>query len=290
MTKSKLFSKKPAKAALLLFSLAVPFLALLNGCQNQIESTYKEEDIPYVVKEICKDEYSLDVTTERTTNTLWIYAPVEKILHKDYGIKEDKIFDEELSEKLRNILTTIGRVLISSDNTPEFFALVASDIKIGLDYTLIGNILDMKKSYAGFLPWTEANRRYVLGFKVAPEAIGDSKGTHLKFYNIKLEDFLAEQIAQRINAQFQQEGRNKYFQVKKVGGKFRDDAFIFEYDIKQIAATKEKTDIRKEILATIGYLLKSYEFKDFSIIEINDLNLNDKLVLSRTSIYSKAMP
>jgi hypothetical protein len=287
--KSKLFLKKPAKAALLFFSLAVPLLTILNGCQNQIESTYKEEDIPYLVKDICRNEYSLEVTTKRTANTLWIYAPLDKIMHKDYGIKEDKIFDEEMSEKLRQILMTIGRVLISCDNTPEFFALVASDIKIGLDYIIIGNILDMKKSFAGFLPWTEANRRYVIGFKIAPETIGDTEGKHLKFYDIKLGDFLAEQIAQRINVQFQHEGRNKYFKVKKSQGAFRDDKFIFEYDIEQIAGTEQKTDIKKEILETIGYLLKSYEFKDFLVIEINDLASNDKLVLSRVAIWSKAM-
>ena len=290
MTKSKLSLKKPARAALLLFNLTLPLITGLCGCVNPVESTYKEKDIPYVIKKICKEEYSLNVTTQRTGNTLWIYAPLDKILNAEYGVKEDKIFDEEMSEKLRRILTTIGRVLISSDNTPEFYVLVTSDINIGLDHTIIGNTEDMKKSYGGFLPWTEANRRYVIGFKVAPEAIGDTQGTHLKFFDIKLGDFLAEEIAQRIHAQFQQEGRNKYFQVKKVTGRYGDNAFTFGYDIKQIAAEKEATDIKKEILETIGYLLKSYEFKDFTTIEITNLESNDALTLSRESIYSKALP
>lgn len=160
--------KNLVKAALL-FNLAL-YLNLA-GCQSQIEPTYKEKDIPYLVKQICKDEYRLDVTTKRTATTLWIYAPLTKILDKEYGIKEDKIFDEEMLDKLRNILTTIGRVLISSDYTPEFFALLASDINIGIDYIVIGNVLDIKKSYAGFLPWTEANRRYVIKLKLDPKAI-----------------------------------------------------------------------------------------------------------------------
>src|SRR3989338_1193530 len=93
MMRLKLFSMNSVKAALLLFSF---FLYLnLSGCQNSLEPTFKEEDIPELVKQICKDEYKLDVVTERTETTLWIYVPLPKILDKDYGVKEGKIFDEE---------------------------------------------------------------------------------------------------------------------------------------------------------------------------------------------------
>ena len=134
MMKLKPSLKTLARPALLFVSTLS--LLLLSGCSSKIEPTYKEKDIPYLIKKICKDEYNLDVTTQRTHNTLWIYAPMDKILHKDYGLKEDKIFDDEIMDKIRNIITTIGRVLISSDNTPQFFAFLASDIKLGIDYTI----------------------------------------------------------------------------------------------------------------------------------------------------------
>lgn len=286
MMRSKPSLKSLTRTALL-FNL---FLSLtLYGCQGQIESTYKEEDIPYLVKKICKDEYNLDVSTERTSTTLWIYAPLDKILHEEYGIKEDKIFDEEITDKLRNILNTIGRVLISSDNTPEFFALVTSDINIGLDYTIIGNVLDIKKSYAGFIPWTEANRRYVIKFKIAPQAIDDTTGTHLKAYDIRLPGFLAEQIAQRIAVEFQQEGLKKYFKIEKSEGLVSNDTLIFEYAIKQIAEPDKIIDIKKEILDIITYCIKTYDFKDFSMVEINDLTRQDKLLVSRVAIWERTI-
>jgi hypothetical protein len=265
--------KNLVKAALL-FNFLVTIL--LYGCfGNPLEPTYKEKDIPYFVKRICKDEYRLDVTTKRTATTLWIYAPLTKILDKEYGIKEDKIFDEEMLDKLRNILTTIGRVLISSDYTPEFFALLASDINIGIDYIVIGNVLDIKKSYAGFLPWTEANRRYVIKLK------------HLEAHDVKLPDFLSEQIAQRISVQFQEEGRKKYFKVDKVEGKFLNDTFILEYAIQQIAKPDKEIDIKKEILNTVTYCIKTYEFKDFSLLELTDLVRQDKLVLNKAAIWAR---
>ena len=283
--KLKLSLKNSTKAALL-FNLI--FSLLLYGCENQLEPTYKDRDIPFVIKKICKEEYDLDVTTIRTHNTLWVYAPLNKILHKDYdGINKNKIFDEEMSEKLRNILTTIGRVLISSDNTPEFFALLVSDINLGIDYTLIGYTLDIKKSYAEFIPWTEANRRYVMQFKLSPEASGDKIGTHLIAADIRLPDFLAMQIAQRIVILLQDDKFKKYLKIKNVEGKFNEGTFSFDYDIEQIALPDRQIDLKREMLKTIAYCIRTYEFKDFSDVEINDLKMNDKTIFSKAALWEK---
>jgi hypothetical protein len=273
------------KFALLLFSF---FLYInLSGCQNSLEPTFKEEDIPEIVKQICKDEYKLDVITQRSETTLWIYVPLAKILHKEYGIKEGKILDEEMTDKLRNILSTVGRVVLSSNNAPEFFALWASDINIGLDYILIGNVLDIKKSYADSIPFTELNKRYVMKFNINPEAVQDTVGRHMKFYNIRLPDFLAQQMVQRISVKFQEESLKKYFKMEKVDGIFNNDAFILEYSIKPLAKPDKTIDVTEEILDTITYCIKIYEFQDFSRVEINDLVTQDKIVLNKAAILER---
>ena len=276
------------KAALLLFSFSL--YINLSGCQNSLEPTFKEEDIPEHVKQICKDEYKLDVITERTETTLWIYVPLSKILDKDYGVKEGKIFDEEMTDKLRNILSTIGRVVLSSNKTPEFFALWASDINIGLDYIIMGNVLDIKKAYADSLPFTELNKRYVMKFNVNPEAIQDTTGRHLKPYNITLPDFLMQQMVQRMSVQFQEEALKKYFKVEKVDGIFNNNAFILEYSIKPLAKPDKTIDVMKEILNTVTYCIKIYEFQDFSWVEINDLVTQDKIVVNKADILARPLP
>ncbi len=292
MMKSKPSLRNSINSALL-FSLFISIF--LYGCQSNIEPTYKEKDIPSLVIKICKDEYKLDVTTQKTPTTLWIHAPLEKILHKDFGTDGEKVFDEEISEKLRNILTTIGRVLISSDNTPDFFALVASDINLGLDYTIIGNVLDIKKSYAGFTPWTESNKRYVLKFTADPEAINDLTGKHIKAYDITLPDFLANQITQRISIYFQDETQKKYFKIEKIGGKFDSSNFdkgnfIFDYSINQISNPEKKINIAKEILKIIAYCLRTYEFKDFSIVELNDaVSSQNNVILNKEALWAIPM-
>ncbi|HNX81395.1 MAG TPA: hypothetical protein PKL77_04550 [Candidatus Omnitrophota bacterium] len=285
MTKSRQSSRNSGKSGLLLISafLAVSIL----GCSADIKPTYQEKDIPFLVQKICKDEYGLDVTTRRTHTTIWIYAPVEKILHKDYGVKEDKIFDDDISEKLRNILTTIGRVLISSDNSPEFYVLQTSDINLGIDYTMIGSTLDTKKAYAGFLPWTESNRRYVIKFKLAPEAVGDKTGKHVRHYDITMAEFLTDQIAQRVGAAFQEENMKKYFEVKKSEGQFQDKSFRFVYAIKQTGNPPHPVTIRRKIIEIATYCIQTYEFKDFDSIEFVDELSNDALLLNRGAIWAR---
>lgn len=282
-------SLKNTVKPVLLLSL-VPFLIIpLSGCSGQIEPTYKEENIPSAVKQICKDEYNLDVIAKRTATTLWIYAPLSRILRKEYGIKENEIFDEETMEKLRKILSTIGRVLINSDNTPEFFVLLASDINSGLDYVIFGYVLDIKKSYANFIPWTEANRRYVIKFGANPQAIGDKTGSHFQVYDIELPYFLAEQIAQRIAARLQEEDLKKDFTVERLIGRFSNNAFIFEYSIEQTSLTDKKIRALKEMLNIITYCVKTYEFKDFSLVEIKDLVTQDRLVLDKAEIWARSI-
>lgn len=277
--KLKRYLKNSAKAALL-FSLAL--LAL--GCSARIEPSYKEKDIPEVVKRICKDEYNLDVVTIRTGNTLWIYAPLNKILDKDFGAAKDKFFDEEVADKLRNILTTIGRVIISSDKAPEFFALLASDINLGLDYTIIGNVLDTKKSYAGFLPWTEANKRFVINIQANPEAIGDKTGVHLKAYDIKLPDFLAKQIAQRIELNFRQKKNADNFEVTSVVSEFLNKSFTFDLNIKKIGPEAEKIELIDEALKIAAFVIDSYEFKDFEALTLRDLNSNKSITFGKLTL------
>lgn len=286
MMKSKLFLKNSVKSALLLL-VSLTFLFFLSACSGRFEPTYKEKDIPDIVKRICKNEYGLDVTTIRTNTTLWIYAPLDKILHKEYGIKENKIFDDEMAKKLRNILTTIGRVLLSADKTPDFFTLVTSDIQQGYDYVMIGYVLDIKKSSIEFIPWAEANRRYVIGFNKVPEAVGDTTGSHIKPFDITLSAFLAQQIAQRIAKEFTRDDLKSYFKVDKSDGLFYDGEFIFEFNIQQIAKPKKKIDVLDEAAKIAGYCLKTYSFNDFQNVVFKNLADQSSAAFNKKALLSK---
>jgi hypothetical protein len=245
---------------------------LLTGCfPDDILPSYKEADIPVTIKKICREEFKLRVLPIRVGNTLWVYTPQPRLLHADFGKNPEKIFDEDLMDKARNILTSISRVLLSSDEAPEFFVLVLSDINIGLDYSLTAYITDIKKSAAGGIPWNEANKRYVIGFEQSEDAKGDVSGEHLKVYDLKLPEFLSRQIVQRVRMFFQEEPIKKYYSLKEVNAGFKDSVFIFEYSSEKKAEPKEKPDFTQTILNSIAYCFKTYDFKDFSRVKIKDL-------------------
>lgn len=271
---------KPALYLSLIFSLIFIF-----GCLSPLEPTYKEKEIPYHIKKICQEEYNLDVITKTSGNTLWIYAPLPRIMHKDFQVNKEVALDEEMVNKLRNILTTIGRVIVNADKVPEFYALVVSDITdIGLDYVLIGYVTDIKKSYARFIPWTETNRRYVIQLISNPGALGDTKGEHIVASDIDLRDFLAVQISQRISARFREDDLKSYFKVENSQGRFKDNTFSFQYAIKEVSEPDKKIDVKNEILSIVSYVIQTYEFKDFLMVEITDLLNQDKWVLSKASL------
>lgn len=208
---------------------------------------------------------------QRVGETLWVYIPLPRLLHEKFMVDEDKLFVEEVKEKLINILTSISRVILSADRTPQFYCLFASDIELGIDYGLIGYVQDLKQSSAGFIPYTEANRRYVIKFNTAPEAIGDKSGAHLELHDIKFTDFLSMQIAQRIGAKFQEEKLRPYFKVEAVEGKYQNGVFGFSYKIIEVALPQEPVDIQEEILKIITYCLRTYEFGNFSKLSLVDL-------------------
>jgi hypothetical protein len=273
------FFKLPREKRVL-FSGAVVCCLLSAGCfSTDFAPTYKEADIPVSIKKICREEYQLNVVPIRVGNTLWVYAPQPRLLHAEFGKNPEKIFDEQMVDKARNILTSISRVLLSSDNAPEFSVLVLSDINIGLDYSLTAYLQDIKRSAAGGLPWTESNKRYVIGFEQAVKAIGDTRGEHLKIYDIKLPEFLARQIIQRIRMFSQEEAVKKYFTLKEVNASFKDKVLSIEYSMDRLSQPKEQIDISKRILDIVTYCFKTYEFKEFRQVRIHDL------VGGRTAVY-----
>jgi len=275
MTRLKRYLRSTAKSALISSQLFIAALAL-SSCSINLEPTYKEREIPSIIKKICRENYGLRVNTERVGNTLWVYAPVEKMLHDEYGLKGNGYFDEGAKKKIRDIDFTITRLILSSDNIPEFVVFVVSDINLGIDYTTISATLDTKKYYSDFLTVSEIDKRRVVRLKSAPEAIQDETGFHILKTGIKLPDFLAEQIAQRINSHFYSEGMEKFLKVENVEGKFKDGIFYFEYSIVKTALPKERVSIRSSILKIIAYCIDAYEFKNFKGAALKDVRTDDQ--------------
>ncbi|MFA4842262.1 MAG: hypothetical protein WC658_00280 [Candidatus Omnitrophota bacterium] len=260
---------------------------LFSGCFS-FEPTYSKEKIEEQIVTLCKTEYNIEPRVWLVGETVWIYMPFAHIITKDIQL------DKDFLEKLNKVMMGSSRVLLSMKPRPQFMAMVASDIKeYGLDYIMLTWIPDIVKYQMEFISRDEFSRRTVVKAKENILAINDSAGEHIEKTDIKMGDFLAEQIAQRIRAKFQDLKLKDYFSVERVSCEFKDYDFKLSYDIKKTKPLKNgEIDIQKEILKLIAYVIKEYEFKDFLVAQLQDLETKGLSTFNRMSIkqYLKKKP
>ena len=292
MMKLKLSSKSLARVA---FKL-IPLVLFLSACTSSTTPTFLKEDVSKAVKDICKKEYQLDITTNLVGRTFWVYLPLENIIAKsakpekyierflvedkknqldervlrvNYLIKpvpetekqQDMSLDKSVNTKIFNVLQVIRRVLFSMDNrepknSPLFFCIVTADIANGFELRQTFHCLDLKKLSYGFISQTEYQHRIVQDTGVSTQIIGDKEGRHLIYKDITLEEFLADQIQGRIRMKFQK---------PEVG---------------------KNVDIDREVLRIVSLTLNTYAFKDFTIVEMTNLATGTKVILNQPAVFA----
>jgi hypothetical protein len=293
MTKLKPSLKNSVKAALKL----LPCILFLSACNSSVAPSFLKEDITQAVQNICKKEYHLDIYPKLSGNTLWVYMPLEdiisrpekpekyverflledkknyldeKILKVNYLVRpttekekqQEMILNKSVNEKIFNILQVIRRVLFSMDvskkDTPLFFCIVTADIKNGFEIRQIFYFPDLKKLTYSFISQTEYQHRIIQDTAISAEIIGDKTGSHLNYREITLEEFITDQIRSRIKLKFQK---------PEVGA----DA-----------------DIDKEVLKIITYTLDAYRFKDFTFLELTNLDTGKKILLNQAAMLANS--
>jgi hypothetical protein len=259
--------------------------------------TYLKEDIDKAIQDICKNEYNIDVKVKLVGSTLWIYLPVEdmftkadkpekyserfviednKVGFKDGTLKAEYIikstpetektqeykYNKVVLDKINNVWKVLRRVLFSlkrsrEEHEPKFFCLVTADIKNGFETREIFYYLDLKKVSYEFISWTEYQHRVLTDSDISLEAIGDTQGEHLDYRDITLDEFVASQIQHRIKLKFQKPEVDK------------------------------NADIDKEILKIIIYTVKTYNLRDFSYVELDNLLTQSRTILNRAALWAR---
>jgi hypothetical protein len=265
---------------------------LLGGCSSSITPTYYKENLAGTIENICKDEYKVGVKVKLIGHTLWIYLPLEDLFIQDkpekivdrfliehnksefkggsfnieYLIRlipeQDKYntykFDKSATEKINNVWKVLRRVLFSMGGSqPQFFCLVTADIKNGFEISQIFYYSDLKKVSYEFISLTEYQHRTIQDTLVSSDILGDTEGSHLKYKDFTLEEFILAQIEYRIKLKF---------------GK---------------PEVERNADIDKEILKIVVETLKIYSYKDFLDAQLNNLLGNKKIVLNEAAIWAK---
>ena len=266
-------------------------------------------------QKIIKEEFKYSAIVRDIGNTVWIYVPQEdnileiqstsslplpfkkmtihflkvtlqgKIYNIDYAIVMEKkyggsgpdfttAYPENFQRKQQNILTSVARsyldmeevpgdveymgakkqathenlvdAYVKTSRPPQFFVIVFADIIRGIKMVNTTHFRDLKNSMTGALPSEEFQKRYLSEVKGDTSLIGDKTGEYLQYRDIPLAEFLAKQIEYRINFKYQQ------------------------------SSSPPGEDTVKEILRIAGDTFRAYDFQDFELIKLHDLE-TDKL-------------
>jgi len=275
----------------------LPLIFLLSACSSSTAPSFLKEDTASAVRDICKKEYKLELVTKLAGRTLWVYLPMEDIITKpakpekytekfsidqrestienrilkvsysirpvtDKEIDQETALDKKVNENLFNIIGVIRRVLFSVDqaraDSPLFFSIVIADIKNSFAVKYVFCLTDIKKYSYGLLSQTEWQHRVVQETQASALILGDRIGSHLDYQDITMDEFVTNQIKNRINIKFQK------------------------------PEVEKNADIDKEILKIISCTTKAYDFRNFSLLEMTNLINNQKTTLDCVAVLDNA--
>ncbi len=175
---------------------------------------------------------------------------------KDRGYSSS--YTEEFQTAQRSIYTALARAFGDAEATaneriPEFIVTIITDLEKGLELESILYYEDLKRvsSNPPDLNQEEFLKRYVNDLRGDIDGINDKTGEHINYREIKLPDFLAKQIINRINFKFQSS------------------------DFPPSENTKD------EMIQIIQETLKAYQFTDYQAIKIKDLTDDSSFVLEK---------
>lgn len=269
--------RKSKAQTCLIVGLSIIFIS---GCFF-IEPTYTKEKIAESIILLCKKEYNIAPKVWLMGETVQIYLPLPRLFSKDIS------WDKEIMESISKVMMASSRVVLSMKPRPQFMAMVASDTEeYGIDYTLINWIPDIVKFQFQIISRDEFFRRTVIKIEQNPLVLHDNEGLHIAKKEIHIEDFLAQQVKQRINLRFTAPDTKDYFKARKVTVLFTGKIFKIYVQIKQIKKLpKNKTlDIQKEIAKILAYVTKEYETKEFLAAEIKNFATGEVSEFTRSDL------
>jgi hypothetical protein len=293
------YSRNSAKSGLLFNASLALILCLffyLSGCSTSTAPTFLKENIADAITDISKKEYNLELKVKLVGETIWIYYPVESLFEKadkpekysekflikdnsaefkdrqlkiNYLIRpipetektQDFKYNKDTLGKLNDILSVTRRVLFSMDRAkkpePKFICIIIADIKIGIEIRELTYYLDLKKVSYNYISLGEYQHRTIQDVGFLPQALGDRDGSYINYKDIAMSEFIAKQIQHRIRLKFQK------------------------------PEVERNVDVDKEIEKITAHTVKTYDFKDFNEVVLNNLLSNRKTILNRAAILAK---
>ncbi len=296
----------------------------LYGCEK---ATYPKETLRESIIEVCSKEYNININAEIAGSTLAIYLPVENLFDITLNLSE------RAQEKIQDVLLIASRIVLSTDADIKFYCLITQDARIPqIQVIIIKYVDDVKRAFLQDISRGEYFKRTIIDINENPQAKKENAITDVfnkmklekdmqenvledffrspptslegigywqgKFYikNITLPEFLAEQIASRINFRFREDASLRIYDLKSISGHFvkKENAGSFLVDFRAesllfIVDPVEKRNIEQDIFRNIieesANVIYGYKFRDFDSLNIKEANYGEELVIPQNDIY-----
>ncbi|MDP8259354.1 MAG: hypothetical protein P9L90_08080 [Candidatus Aadella gelida] len=305
-----------------LFIASVVCCALVSSCTP----SYPKETLAEAVKDVCKDEYSMEVDVTVRGTTMGLYYPMESLLDAGMGISEGAW------DKISNLLLVASRIVLSTDADIKFYCVVTQDVKLPeLQVVIIKYVEDVKRSMVRNISRSESFKRTLFSINLTPQAekersvekafnrlgvddeirqkvldeffrspptklsdVGYWKG---EFYlkDITLAEFLAEQMANRIKTDFRSDKdlskKFKFINAESIYLPENDKgSFFVTYKIADQETDETQGDLlrdkMKEIIRIGNEVTYGYKFNDFDFLILEDQLENTRFTVSEDDLYN----
>ncbi len=250
---------------------------LLSGCGPKY--TYPANSVPKSIEDIDHKECKVESTARVVGKT------VGAVVYLDSIVDAKGQVSKEVHEVMGKVMQTVTRVALSTDLPLDFCTVVIRDKQHDNELVVTRSLDDTKRANADAIGIEESINRTVFAQGKYKQEIEDPNSFVLK--EVKLENFLADQIVQRIRFSFSKEPGQEEMphNTLLVDGLFDNVPGKRSFRFSMISIkTGDPKQIILSVFKIINDVLKSYSFNEFDKIEIQDYLNRKKLVVDRQTI------
>ncbi|MBU4477718.1 MAG: hypothetical protein KKH34_01280 [Candidatus Omnitrophica bacterium] len=254
---------------------AIFFITLIcllsnNGCAP----TYPKERLAQSVEDVCKKEYNVDVQAKVIGKMIVVFIPLQELFDEKLDILPEAV------EKIENVILTTSRVLFSTDAKVDFYMIIAADIKItSAELVLVRYLDDVYKFMHGWIKRDDYRQRVLWRVNFNPKLLQE-----LEFdFEVKemiLPNFLAEQIAQRLNVILESSVVYKL----KVKGDYDTEKQQFKFSLIAPVPPRFEKIYVPIILNQAQKIISEYKFNDYAEVAVQNQLLRNKVVIAKEKL------
>ena len=217
----------------------------------------------------------MDVEARVAGKTLGAVFYVDELLDANGQVPK------EFHENMGKVMQAVTRVALSTDLTLNFCTVIMRDKKQGNELVITRRLDDIKRAQADALGMEESMNRTLFG--QSKYILSPTGKTPFILEDIQFENFLAEQMVQRIRFYFAKDVKeDPSHPFLLADGHFitTEGKKSFRFSLLALKSENPKETIL-QIFKLMNDVLKGYQFMGYDELEIQDYLNRQKLVLKR---------